>query len=187
MTTSAKMRYLKFLPTILIIGAIVTVCVIAIGSRWHSASNHNVSAPTRRPIIGSKIAISGEAFANHESTLILALQENCHFCSDSAGFYQYLEHVALSKKGLHLMIIMPRQNMHEYITKLRLKVEDIKTTPFDILNIGGTPTLILVDNNGIVRKAWIGRLPSPMEDDVLSTLGLPLRETCEQCVINTHD
>lgn len=39
-----------------------------------------------------------------------------------------------------------------------------------VLGIRGTPTLILVDATGNVRKVWIGKLPTEKESDVLDEL-----------------
>lgn len=40
------------------------------------------------------------------------------------------------------------------------------------LNVAGTPTLLLVDNNGVVQNVWIGKLTSDGEREVLAKLGL---------------
>src|ERR1041384_717601 len=39
---------------------------------------------------GTKLSIRGVDWAQNESTLIVALQKGCHFCSESAPFYQQL-------------------------------------------------------------------------------------------------
>jgi hypothetical protein len=182
MTKNAKAWYSGFLSAI-VIGGLLIIAGVIVGSYWRAAPSSQVSSSVRRPTVGSTIAISDEQFSAHEETLILALQDGCHYCSDSASFYQRLEHMAQDKSGLHLMIIMPRPDAHDYINKLGLTIGDIKIMPFDGLNIGGTPTLILVDKNSVIRKAWIGKLPGHMEDDVLSTLGLSSQVKCEQCEI----
>jgi len=35
-------------------------------------------------------------------------------------------------------------------------------------HVGGTPTPLLVDNKGIVQKAWLGKLPELKEKEVLN-------------------
>jgi hypothetical protein len=39
------------------------------------------------------------------------------------------------------------------------------------LNVQGTPTILLVDNQGVVQHVWLGKLPANQEKDLLATLG----------------
>ena len=41
---------------------------------------------------------------------------------------------------------------------------------FSAIKIPGTPTLLLVDNNGKVLNVWVGKLDDRHEKEVLKTL-----------------
>jgi hypothetical protein len=135
-----------------------------------------------RPKVGSVLSIPGEHFSANQETLVLALQDTCHLCSESAPFYRQLEQRASLKKGLHLMVVLPAHNDPLYVKRLGLSIDDIKLVPLASLNVGGTPTLIWIDNAGIIKKAWIGKLLPHYETDLFTTLGLPQTiSSCNQC------
>jgi hypothetical protein len=48
-----------------------------------------------------------------------------------------------------------------------VQVDEVKHANFQSLQIGGTPTLLLVDSNGIVQKVWLGKLSETKEKEVM--------------------
>jgi len=48
-----------------------------------------------------------------------------------------------------------------------VQVDEIKHADFQSLQVGGTPTLLLVDSKGIVQKVWLGKLSEAKEKEVL--------------------
>ena len=54
--------------------------------------------------------------------------------------------------------------------KLGVSVDEVRQLPLDKIGAHGTPTLLLVANTGVVKEAWIGKLSSDKEAEVLSKL-----------------
>jgi hypothetical protein len=57
-----------------------------------------------------------------------------------------------------------------YLTKLGVKVDEARQSPISAAGVRGTPSLIIVDNIGVVRGVWIGKLSPDKEAEVLSWL-----------------
>ncbi len=101
-------------------------------------------------------------------TLLLALSTTCHFCSESAPFYQRL----MKERGgnTQLIAVLPQSinDGRDYLNRLGVSVDDIKQAPLSSIGVGATPTLIFVDSNGVVGDLWVGRLPNTEEASVIN-------------------
>jgi hypothetical protein len=102
-------------------------------------------------------------------TLVLAISSTCHFCTDSAVFYQAL---VQSKKNARVVAVLPQpvEEGRAYLEKLGVSVDEIRQLPLDEIGVRGTPTLLLVDTSGVVKDFWVGKLSPEKETDVLSRL-----------------
>lgn len=54
--------------------------------------------------------------------------------------------------------------------KIGVSIAVVMQVPPGQVNVGGTPTLILVNSNGVVTDVWAGKLPPEAESQVLSKL-----------------
>jgi len=118
---------------------------------------------------GQKLKVPGVDFVKSNRTLLLAVSDKCHFCSESAPFYQQL---AKNHGGARLIALMPQppDEGRQYLDQLRVSVDEIRQAPLTVLGIRGTPTLILVDNAGAIVKSWRGKLSADKESEVLASL-----------------
>ena len=117
--------------------------------------------------------LDGWDWAAHDRTLVLALRKGCHFCEDSAPFYQRLlsEH---SRDGSSTAIVAAFPDaadaVEEVVQSEGLHVRALAGIPPEKLNVSGTPTLLLVDRRGTVLKVWIGMLSPREELEVMKAL-----------------
>ena len=121
---------------------------------------------------GSKMSLPEIDWAKSDRTLLLVLSKGCHFCSESAPFYQRLARDTSGRGGVRLVAVLP-QDVNEgrkYLDELRVPINEIKQSPLESLGVGGTPTLILVDDKGTVTDSWVGKLPPDKESEVLERL-----------------
>jgi thioredoxin-related protein len=116
---------------------------------------------------GKKINLSEVDWQKNRQTLLLVLSTTCHFCTESAPFYQTL---TKERGDTRIIAVLPQtvNDGKDYLNKLGVSVDEIKQIPFSSIGIRGTPTLILVDNSGIVKDSWVGKLPNSEEAKVLS-------------------
>lgn len=123
------------------------------------------------PKIGSKINMADVNWANQSKTLILALRKGCHFCTESAPFYERLSKNA-QDKNIKLVAVLPgdQEESAAYLKELGITNLEIKQLTLDNLQVSGTPTLILANDKGEITNFWIGKLPPDKEVEVINQL-----------------
>jgi len=131
----------------------------------------SISQPVAQRLMqkGDVVSVSNLNWPQNERTLLLALSTTCHFCTDSAPFYQ---RISKEHGTTHLLAVFP-QSVSEgeiYLSKLGVKVDEVKQVSFGELGITGTPTLALVDRAGKIMNTWEGILPPSSEKEVLGRI-----------------
>ncbi len=103
---------------------------------------------------------------------MLVLSTGCHYCTESAPFYQQtaLERGKRADVRSVALFSQPVGNARKYVSGLGVVVDEVNQITPDVLGVKGTPTLILVDITGSVQKIWPGKLPSDKELEVLNEL-----------------
>lgn len=130
-------------------------------------------APSPQPIreisAGTKVTLPGVDWGRNGKTLLLVLQKGCHFCSESAPFYQQLVRETSGRPDLAVMAVLPQatDEAKQYLGELNVPVQDVRQAALGSLGVSGTPTLLLIDNQGAVLQAWVGKLPAEQENEVL--------------------
>lgn len=148
----------------------IVLVVILIGivfTRNYLLSPHSVSGS--RDYRGSRVALPGVDWAQHEQTLLLVLDEGCRFCTESAPFYQRLAHEMATNSKVRLVAVLPQEisESKQYLSRLNVPIDEIRQSGLEALGVQSTPTLILVNGKGEVMEAWAGKLPIEKEAEVL--------------------
>lgn len=60
----------------------------------------------------------------------------------------------------------PLQDSRTYLDKLGIKVDDVVQSPLSFAGVSGTPTLLLIDNQGAVIDSWVGKLSEGAAEEV---------------------
>jgi thioredoxin-related protein len=122
--------------------------------------------------VGTKLSVSGVDWSGSKRTLVLALSNDCHYCTESAAFYQRLTREASKRAGARLVAVLPQEigEGRAYLKKLGVTVDEVRQASLDSIGVAGTPTLFLVDGAGNVTASWVGKLPPAKEDAVLDAL-----------------
>lgn len=157
--------------------AIIVVAVILgaiLVRQYYFANNRDVRSASADPRIpaGTRILLPDIDWADHRQTLLLFLSTDCHFCSESAPFYQQLVRATAGRRDIHLVAVLPQElsRSQEYLKELGLSIEEVKQASFKSIGVRATPTLTLVDSAGVVAGSWVGRLAAGQESEVLSRL-----------------
>lgn len=121
---------------------------------------------------GTKVSLQDVDWAKNGQTLLLVLQKGCHFCAESAPFYQGLTREMESSKSTKLIAVLPQEvsESQQYLADLKVPINEVKKINPNFLGVSGTPTLILVNNAGEVIDSWTGKLPPDKEIEVLKKL-----------------
>lgn len=120
--------------------------------------------------VGQPVSLAGVDWSKNERTLLMALSDQCHFCSASAPFYQRLTKETAAQENLGLIAVFPQpaNEARNYLNNLGVRIADVRQSSFDALGVMATPTLVLVNKEGIVINTWRGQLPPAKEDEVLN-------------------
>lgn len=127
------------------------------------------AAPTG-PAEGTQISVPGITWSESDETVLLALSNKCHFCTESAPFYQKLTHELTDRKNVRVVAVFP-QDVSEgkkYLDGLNVPITRVAQATLDSIGVRGTPTLVIVDKTGTVKQSWVGRLTAERESEVLS-------------------
>jgi len=124
-------------------------------------------------------ALSVYRWNSHSTTLVLALRVGCPYCAASMGFYERLHELEKRRAiTVHLVAIFA-EKAEEVKKEMPESLHDLETLAgVDLreLSIRATPTVLLVDANGIARRIWRGQLSPELENQVLlATQAGPLR------------
>jgi hypothetical protein len=162
---------LEFLANIAIIVAATLLCVVLVKSYLLPDRSKDGPRDLRVPA-GTKVSLLGVDWSGNKQTLLVVLQKGCHFCSESAPFYQRLIRETAKHGNIHLVAVLPQvtDDSRRYLDELGVAIADIKQAELDTVGVSGTPTLILVNNQGIVINSWVGKLNADNEADVLRRL-----------------
>jgi thioredoxin-related protein len=119
---------------------------------------------------GASFDLPGINLKGEKRTLVLVLDKDCHFCSESASFYQT---IVKNGKNNHLKLAAVFSHStdegKQYLQKLGVEIDDVFQYRFKT-EINGTPTLVLVDGFGKVIDSWEGKLSDKEEESVLQKI-----------------
>jgi hypothetical protein len=145
-----------------------TVATTAVLASQRSATDAPApSAPAHN------VAVSDVDWAKNGRTLLLVLQAGCHYCTESAPFYQRLvQEAQAAGNGVQLVAVLPQETAEarEYLAQLHVPINEVRQASPGELGVPGTPSLLLVNQAGTVEDTWIGKLSPERETEVLNRL-----------------
>jgi len=148
---------------------VVIVLGVVVGSVFLKDHFFSPASQPESIKVGDKLAnVKGWDWAAHDQTLVLGLKKGCHFCEDSAPFYQRLA-AQPQHGGLTIVAVFPdtADEVKGVVQSEALRIPALAGVPLESLKISATPTLLLVDKNGTVENAWIGMLSPRQEREVM--------------------
>lgn len=156
---------------------VVILLAVVIGSVYlrdrfsaHGPEPNEVKAGDRLP------PLDGWDWSAHDRSLVLVLKKGCHFCEDSAPFYQRLAaRQQEDRSSTAIVAVFPDAagTVNEVAQLGGLGVRVLPGVPLDALKVSGTPSLLLVDRSGTVLNAWIGMLSPRQEVEVMRAVACP--------------
>ncbi len=161
---------------------VVILLAIAIGGIYLRDRFSAPRAESDAIKVGDRLPrLEGWDWSAHDRTLVMVLRKGCHFCEDSAPFYQRL--AARQQEGSTAAVVAVFPDTPEAVRKVvqteGLGVHALPEIPLEKLKVSGTPSLLLVDRTGMVLNAWIGMLSPRQELDVIKAMACA-DNTCRQ-------
>jgi peroxiredoxin len=131
----------------------------------------NQPAPPKEIAKGTKISLPEVNWQSNQKTLLLVMQKGCHFCTESMPFYKTLISKA-SEKGVKVIAVLPNsfEESNQYLKENGIQLQEVRQTPLKSVNVSGTPTLMLLNDQGEVSNSWVGKLFPEQEQEVINQL-----------------
>ena len=126
----------------------------------HTANVREYHRDEKLPTLG------GFDYAASPQTLMLIVSSSCHFCTQSMPFYKSLTH---SHDSATRVVFVGREEedvLRRYVASNGINDAIVQRLSGDNWHIRGTPTAILCDSGGRVKKQWIGKPTSAAEAEI---------------------
>lgn len=130
---------------------------------------------TRRPVpespVGKTITLENINWKENKKTLVLYVSTTCRYCTESSSFYQRLVQEN-SARGVPIVAVMPQpiEEATAYLKANNVNIWQVYNSSLESIGVRATPTLLLVDENGVVVESWRGKLAENKEAEVISKL-----------------
>jgi hypothetical protein len=153
--------------------AIITVAIllgIVLVKNYLLSGPKPDSGPSLIIPAGTRISLQEVNWAAKKRTLLMALSDSCHFCTESADFYKKLAQERAKSNDVRIIAVLPQQVSagQAYLNKLGVSVDEVRQSPLDAVGVKATPTLILIDDTGVVTASWVGKLPPEKEVELVN-------------------
>jgi hypothetical protein len=155
------------------VAANVAIIVVAIAGAAIFVKNYWLKPATPQRIeLGAHFGLKDANWQASGKTLIFGISTTCHFCTESAGFYRQLTQQCAERHVRTIALLpQPLDEAQSYLSKEGVSVDEVRRASLSDLQIVATPTLLLLDDKGVVRGAWFGKLSEKGEEDVLGKIG----------------
>ena len=129
----------------------------------------NIEAQAQQ-LLGTRINVPGADWAQNKKSLVFFLKKDCVYCDAVAPTYRQLISEA-EKTDVKLIAILPNpvEVGRDYVQALNLPIANVQIGTLSTYKIPGTPTVMMVDAEGVVRGIWIGAAPG-QEKEMLAKL-----------------
>jgi hypothetical protein len=121
---------------------------------------HPINSAISRPKLNGKhLDIAGIDWQKNQEHLVIALSSHCRFCIADAPLYRQVTNDSLSNK-LNIVVISSddSDSLHRFLQQNSIHADKILLQPLSSIGVTSTPTLLIVDSQGIVRATFIGQL-----------------------------
>ena len=123
-------------------------------------------------LVGSRLAIPGIDLPKRSPVaLVVAVRSDCHYCTESLPFYREVDRRhKMSGNTVPLFFIStdPIEKLRAFVEGADIFPDGILSVNFKAVGVAGTPTFVVIDSTGTVRRAFYGRLTERNAREVLS-------------------
>lgn len=178
------MRIIEKLSTVCVIAMAIAVLITLYRSNFQVGRNQFDPRDQEKGFVGKTIDLRSPSQAARKVTLIAGISTNCHFCSQNLGLYKRLAAMQNDDFRFVLALPQPQNEAQDYAARNGLHPEVLLPSTLDRFGITATPTILTLDQRGVVTSAWVGALDETREKALMDQL---IRQ-CNSCVAGRdHD
>ena len=160
-------RKIELLANLAIVFVAISLGSVLI-SRYVINSEQGVVSPSTHISVPNKtpIRLDGVDWSKADKTLVMVLSTTCRFCTESGPFYRKL---ANARGKVRMIAVLPQsvEEGRRYLEDLGVDVSEVVQAPLSSIGVTGTPTLVLVSQDGTVTSTWLGKPLAPDEANLL--------------------
>jgi hypothetical protein len=115
--------------------------------------------------------IPGISYGKAPRTLLIALNTNCGFCTESVPFYNRLaEAQRVGNSLIRIVAVFPNseKEVQQYPHLHGLALSSKAAVDLRSLNVVGTPTMLLLDQNGNIVDFWLGKPTEAVQNQIMT-------------------
>ena len=153
--------------------SIIIVCMLAayvlIGTMHVGRANSNTVSTSQ--MIGKKLSLPSSDWSSARTNLVIAMSSHCRFCLASTPFYRQLADAANkddSGKTLTVVSTESHDITQGFLMDHKIHVSRIFESSLAGLGIRGTPTILVVNSEGTIKRVYLGKLTAQEEQEVLA-------------------
>ena len=137
------------------------------------------SAIAGRPLLlpGKRLTVRGFDLAKHPYSFLIVTSPGCAYCVNSAPFHRTLVAAARARRIPLFVVIPGARGDSSFLSSSGLhnaeviRWEDLSRRP------NATPSVVLVNAGGVIRRIWDGELARDGQSEVLAAIRDPSRVT----------
>ena len=157
---------------IVIAVAVVVIAGVVVKRYIFSQPTNFTLEQQKQLLMGTRMNVPNIDWEQNGKSLVFFLDKDCVHCTNSAAFYRQLIEEA-SKRDVRSLAILqnPIEEAKQYVQSLKLPIENVQTGSMSSYRIPGVPSVVLLDNKGIVRSVWLGAKPTrerEMKDELIA-------------------
>ena len=150
--------------------SVIAVCCLAAGllieNRFFPPQQ---AAPSRPRLLGREVSLPGANWQSAPVSVLLEISSTCPYCNASMPFYRQLM-AARQAAGAKIPVLVASADavavMQKHLADQQVSVDKVLHSPPEGFDTG-TPTVFVVDNKGVVKRAFVGQLDATREQQLL--------------------
>src|SRR5713226_621241 len=130
-------KKIELVANVAIIAVAIVLGAVVIRSFFFSRSQGQPQAPIQAIQPGTHLSLPGVDWKANGRTLVLALSTQCHFCTESAPFYQRLAQERSKVSNVRLVAVFPQPvaEAQGYLKGVGVMVDDVKQVQLDSIGV----------------------------------------------------
>lgn len=130
--------------------------------------------------IGQAVKLPGVSPGAAKLTFVIVLSSQCEYCLHDLPLYRQLSAARASSGGmLHLVAVLPEKTSTAtaFLNSSGVATDNVLSMAPLELGVQMVPTLLLLDENGKLKRYWVGEMNQVREREVLAVL----TASCSAC------
>lgn len=146
----------------------LTCCVALVAIIERSFIRPAAPNPQEQQLVNHTLRLDGVSYS--QRNIVLAVSTHCHFCSESLPFYRTLSENRSTKLPFKLIVVAPEApaDIRSYLSRQHVDADSLVSRSLPDIGVSGTPTLLIVDHSGVVKREFVGKLSASREQRVMS-------------------